>query len=435
MGYVRWVLLTVVLTSGLVGGSMWVWTGGVPGTGAVLAVSFGLSALLGAGIGQYAREQRGDHVRMLLDDLDRQNGLLPPELEAMRNWARRQRDDSESRLERVRSRAELAERIADQGSEGVLTVGNDGRMLRANPAFDRLLNARGAPGGRQPIEVYPLAELQVLVDAARQGLATEPVHSAVGDRDLVLRARRLDSGRVLVLVADETSLREAERSRSNFVANVSHELRTPIAAIMGYAETLQQDTDRLPEDLVRLVTALERNAKRLRDLFEDLLKLHRIETRRRELPREPQRLLGILADAVVPAAELAADRDQAFELDCHEELVARVNAEALATIVTNLAINATNYTQSGGSVTVSAGTLDDEGAFVAVRDTGVGIETIHLDRIFERFYRVDEARSREVGGTGLGLAIVKHLALASGCTVAVRSELGEGTVFRVEIPA
>jgi two-component system phosphate regulon sensor histidine kinase PhoR len=170
------------------------------------------------------------------------------------------------------------------------------------------------------------------------------------------------------------------------------------------------------------------------DLFEDLLELSRIEARREELPLSRERLRPILERAVAPAMDAASRRKQHFSLECSAELEALVNPEALATVVRNLATNATNYTPEGGHVLVRAAKDPDGGMRVEVEDDGIGIDRVHHQRIFERFYRVDEGRSRRVGGTGLGLAIVKHLALATGCRVQVDSEVGKGARFSVQLP-
>jgi len=184
---------------------------------------------------------------------------------------------------------------------------------------------------------------------------------------------------------------------------------------------------------VMMAEAIHRNAHRLRDLFEDLLELSRIEARRRELPLQKLALAPLVAKAVTAAQDRAVQRKQKFLVEIPEELVAWANPEALGTIVGNLANNATNYTPEGGEIRVSAHRTPKE-VVVEVRDNGIGIGRVHHQRIFERFYRVDEGRSRRVGGTGLGLAIVKHLAMASGCRLSLASEIGKGSVFMVHLP-
>ncbi|MEM6931829.1 MAG: ATP-binding protein, partial [Myxococcota bacterium] len=212
-----------------------------------------------------------------------------------------------------------------------------------------------------------------------------------------------------------------------------HELRTPLTAILGYLETLLFDEERLPEDLRAMVHTVDRNAKRLRELFDDLLRLHRIESRRRELPMEQARLLPILESAVGSALDSARMRDQAFTLECPESLTAWANADGLTAIVQNLVSNASAYTHEGGRIQVVALPATN-GVEVRVSDNGMGIDRAHHERIFQRFYRVDEARDRRVGGTGLGLAIVKHYALACGFALHLDSAPGKGSTFTVHLP-
>ncbi len=341
--------------------------------------------------------------------------------------------------EMQRARAELATHVEmlDVISNALVTVGTDGKIRYANPAARHLFGLAEDPRGRRPPEVFKLAELQDGVEAALRG-ETREHRCASGPHDLILRAYPLPGvdgpPAAMVVLNDVTRFREAERARTDFVANVSHELRTPVAAIAGYAETLLAEPERLPADLVPLLETIDRNARRLANLFEDLLRLHRIESRRQELPLTLGPLVNVLEECVGSAADAALRRDQHFELDCPEEVEGWHHAEALATIVSNLASNAVAYTNPGGRVLIRAYQAGDA-SVVEVTDDGIGIDAVHHDRIFERFYRVDEARSRRAGGTGLGLAIVKHLCIASDCRITVESALGKGTTFRVHLPA
>jgi two-component system phosphate regulon sensor histidine kinase PhoR len=333
----------------------------------------------------------------------------------------------------LRRDANVGRRVLEASRMGVVLVDGVGRIAYVNPKGREILEPRSEPIGRLPIEAVPLAELQEAVSAVLSGGETEGVECSTGRYDLVITATNLPEGGALVMLRDITKKREAQRARTDFVANVSHELRTPVAAIMGYAETLKLDIDRMPDDLAKMVLKVERNSRRLRDLFEDLLQLHRIESRRRELPRTTQALLPILEEAVIGAADQADQRGTGFALRCMPDLEAHVNAEAVRTIVANLVSNAVKYTPDDGAIAVEA-SADGEEVVVAVRDTGIGIDPRHHKRIFERFYRVDAARSRQLGGTGLGLALVKHLALASRVRVTVESQLGAGSTFRLHLP-
>ncbi len=335
--------------------------------------------------------------------------------------------------ERAAVSAELAmvREMVEVTPNGLLAVGRDGRIRYANPALRQMLRVPDDPIGRTPVEVIRLAELEDAVEAALAGTPREH-RCAFGTTDLLVRSFPL-GGSAMVVVNDVTGYREAERSRTDFVANVSHELRTPVTAVMGYVETLMAEAERLPPDLAPLLEAVERNSRRLANLFEDLLKLHRIEARRNDLPLEKLPLRPILVEATVTTFDNARAKQQVFAIECDPELEGFVHEEALATIVSNLASNAVNYTNVGGRVTVRA-RWGAGAPVVEVEDDGIGIDPVHQERIYERFFRVDEARSRRAGGTGLGLAIVKHLALATNGRLSLESAVGKGSRFLLQLP-
>lgn len=338
-------------------------------------------------------------------------------------------EERRRQLERVVGRRFLE----GQTRTGMVLVESDGRIAHVNARGRKLLQPRTEPVGKQPIQAIPCAELQEVVNDVLAGEEPELVECSLGRRFLSLDGAELEDGSAMVVVRNITADREAQRARTDFIANVSHELRTPVTAIMGYAETLLSEDERLDSDLRAMVEKVSRNARRLRDLFEDLLQLHRVEARQRELPLRVERLRPILEDAVIGGADQAAQQGLSFELVCSSDLHARCSAQALRTIVANLTANAVSYTESGG-ITVRA-VRDGNSVVVTIQDTGIGIDPVHHQRIFERFYRVDAARSRSLGGTGLGLALVKHLALASRCRVTVDSRAGEGSAFRIHLAA
>jgi two-component system phosphate regulon sensor histidine kinase PhoR len=233
---------------------------------------------------------------------------------------------------------------------------------------------------------------------------------------------------------DVTELRRLEKVRTDFVANFSHELRTPITAIRGYAETLKSGALQNPSVAANMVDIIHRQSERLSELVEDLLELSRIEARQIQLAKKP---VG-MKPAVQRAADAVAPRAQAkgvkVTLDVPEGLFAEADERAVEQVLVNLLDNAVKYTPEGGLVTVRAHRQSLVTVELEVKDTGLGIEPRHLPRIFERFYRVDKGRSREMGGTGLGLSIVKHLADAMGGDVRVESQHGEGSTFFVQLP-
>jgi two-component system sensor histidine kinase SenX3 len=237
-------------------------------------------------------------------------------------------------------------------------------------------------------------------------------------------------GSVVLLVRDVTHARRVEELRRDFVANASHELKTPVASMLALSETLATATND-PDALTNFLGRLQQEATRLANLVRDLLALSRLEGG--PLERLPVRLDVVVsgeADRLRPRADELGVR---VVLDPPDEVVVAGAESDLALLVHNLLDNAIRYTPSGGQVHVSLAPQNSS-AVLRVDDTGIGIPSRDLDRIFERFYRVDEARSRETGGTGLGLSIVRHVAESHGGTAGVRSVLGAGSTFTVEIP-
>jgi len=242
---------------------------------------------------------------------------------------------------------------------------------------------------------------------------------------------------VLAVMHDITGLRSLERMRSEFVANVSHELRTPLTTIKGYAETLlEEETRRDPETVARILRVIDKESGRLARLLKDLLNLSQIESSKAVMKKQQVDLAQVLQEAVTLLQAQAREKSLEIRLEALPESRPTVNGDPdwLLQLFIDLLDNAIKYTPEGGVITVTLDRQAEE-LLVAVTDTGIGIPTRHLPYIFERFYRVDTARSRSVGGTGLGLAIVKHIVEAHGGRVDVQSRVGEGTTFRLYFPA
>ncbi|MCS6951288.1 MAG: ATP-binding protein [Bryobacterales bacterium] len=263
-----------------------------------------------------------------------------------------------------------------------------------------------------------------------------------GSSEFRLLIRQLnETGRKLQAAAEElerdrAELEKLERVRKDFVINVSHELRTPVASIQGYAETLLDGALEDARHNRRFLEIIRQNAERLGRLTEDLLTLSRLELKSRHFQFATYRLASLLADAadaMRPMADKKGVKVEVEPVSTHLEVFC--DAQAFHQILGNLLDNAIKYSPPGAVVTVGAGRLQQEPVVeIWVRDRGPGIPEEDLPRIFERFYRVDKARSRELGGTGLGLAIVKHLVLAHGGTVRVESEVGKGSTFYFTLP-
>jgi two-component system phosphate regulon sensor histidine kinase PhoR len=340
----------------------------------------------------------------------------------------------------LRSERDLVSRILDGMQEGVLLLDKDGKVALMNPALREMLLLRADLVGQPLLEVVRHAELKELLDRARTTRTTcsgEVELGGLKPRRLLVRGTAFtqNTGGLLAVFFDVTDIRRLESLRRDFVANVSHELRTPVTAILSAAETMEMALARDPEGAKRFLGIIERNAARLQRLIEDLLDLSRIESR--ELRLRPERfafepfathLLGMFR-------ERAEKRKIALRLESAKGLEVEADRRALEQVVTNLVDNAVKYCPEGCSVVVRAERTDTPiGVRMRVEDDGTGIEEKHLPRLFERFYRVDAGRSREMGGTGLGLSIVKHLVEAMGGTIDVVSIVGKGTTFDVEIP-
>jgi two-component system phosphate regulon sensor histidine kinase PhoR len=241
---------------------------------------------------------------------------------------------------------------------------------------------------------------------------------------------------VLAVLNDMTTLYRLEQVRRDFVANASHELKTPITAIRGFAETLLDAEDIAPEKRREFLEIILRQTSRLQALIEDLLMLSRLENSRAAaaIPLGPLEVRAVLLAAVQTCERLAADKRITVTVECDATLQTEGNAELLERALVNLLENAVKYSPDDTIVAIT-GRLEEGLATIKVKDQGPGIPKEHLERIFERFYRVDKARSRQLGGVGLGLAIVKHIVLLHRGQLSVESEVGQGSAFMIALPA
>jgi signal transduction histidine kinase len=332
-------------------------------------------------------------------------------------------------LEASEDERRSASRILAAMTEGVLLFDADGSTRFANPAAERHLATH--PASMDALFPHRLR------DAAASALATGDVTTAeaeTGSPARVLRGAALPTpdGSIVLVVDDVTQTRRLEQTRRDFVANASHELKTPAASIQAAAETIRTAASEDPSVVPRFAAQLEREAARLARIVSDLLDLSRLETGS-ELD-ESVALDAVVRDESERFEDPAAEAGVALEVAAERVPRVRGSGRDLALLVRNLVDNAIRYTRPGGRVEVGLGSRNGE-VVLTVLDTGLGIPTRDVPRIFERFYRVDRARSRETGGTGLGLSIVKHVVENHGGTIGVSSELGQGTRFEVRLPA
>ena len=310
---------------------------------------------------------------------------------------------------------------------GVILIEPDDTVAYANKAAADLIGS--TPEVLSRLVPHPL---QPLVRVARQSgePATDEIRHGRPEQVFEVSAVPLDAdGGVLLAIRNVTERRRIEAMRYSFVADASHELKTPVAAIQAAMETVQKAIDRDPATAKRLAAGAESSAARLGRIVGDLLDLSRLETE--QISPEDVELSGLVAEVLDRAAPLAGERGVTLESRLHPVKVSGQQSD-LVLAVRNLVENAIGYTDRGGKVTVGLDEVD-AGALLVVEDTGIGIPTRELPRIFERFYRVDASRSRNTGGTGLGLSIVRHVAQRHGGRIEVESELGRGSVFRLFI--
>jgi two-component system phosphate regulon sensor histidine kinase PhoR len=344
----------------------------------------------------------------------------------------------------TRQRNEL-EAVLSGMLEAVMVVDTDERLVRINRAAEQLFKI-----DQERVKGNTIQEAIRHTDLHRFVIGTlacdDPVEGdivIIGDPDIFLQARgaplKDDRGTVtsaLIVLNDVTRLKTLEMIRRDFVANVSHELKTPITSIKGFLETLKEGAIRDSENAERFLDISIRHTDRLNAIIEDLLSLSRIErdAERGEVALEKKPVNEVL-DAVARAySKKALDKNINLEFQGDGAIMANINSTLLEQAIVNLVDNAIKYSDAGKTVSVITEANPVE-VVIKVSDQGCGISKEHITRIFERFYRVDKARSRKVGGTGLGLAIVKHIVNAHGGRVTVESAPGKGSTFAIHLPA
>jgi two-component system phosphate regulon sensor histidine kinase PhoR len=331
------------------------------------------------------------------------------------------------------SRHELATML-DSMQEAVVAVTAEGSVRWSNAVMKRIAGTE-IRVGRPLVHSVRDPELLDCVKGAQESREVRYGRSSslAPGRTFEISAAPLPTGGVIAVLHDVTRIESAERSRRDFIANVSHELRTPLTSIQGYVETLVEDPHPNPATTNEFLQVILKNAARMNRLTEDLLALATIESPDYKLAMQPTRASEMVNDAIDSLGGLVVDSGVELESSGAPDASVMVDPDAMNQVFGNLIENAVKYGKSGGRVQVGARALGGEIEFY-VRDFGRGIASEHLDRIFERFYRVDKARSREAGGTGLGLAIVKHIVQAHGGHIRAESELGSGTTFLFTLP-
>ncbi len=349
-------------------------------------------------------------------------------------------DKLEEGFSRLAESSQQLGAVLEAMEEGVIAIDGHRNVLCANHALCRLLRMDIRPGACLD-EAIRIPEIIAAMDRALREREVTVVDLRHGEppRSLKLScspmqiSTRQSSGAVAVL-HDVTDLERLENMRKDFVANVSHELRTPLTSIQGYAETLLEGDDLAIDPRSReFIEIIRKHAVRMAKLTADLLTLSRIELGRHEFRFTEMRAADAVQWAIQSFQQVAQARNVELAADVSNEVWVMADSDAIHQVLLNLLDNALKYTSPGGKVTVSALPVNGMMKF-CVCDSGIGIAAEHLPRLFERFYRVDKARSRELGGTGLGLSIVKHIARAHGGDVRVESEPGRGSSFFFTLP-
>lgn len=350
----------------------------------------------------------------------------------------------DERIKTVFQQRNELEAVLSSMLEGVIAVDRNERIINMNPAAGRMFDCDPAKvQGRNIQEIVRNLAIQRFVTrvlTTSETISDDFIFYRAEERTLNIHSSPLyDAGSVqigaLLVMNDVTQLRHLENVRRDFVANVSHEIKTPLTAIKGFVETLQQGTVEDKAEQERFLGIVLKHVNRLGVILEDLLALSRVEQENgtEEVHLSVGRIKDVIQTAIQVCQPKAAARDITISVDAAEDLTANLDATLLEQAFVNLIDNAVKYSDDGSQVRITASPKKRE-VTIEFADQGSGIPNKHLPRLFERFYRVDKARSRKLGGTGLGLAIVKHIVQAHGGHITVESSLGQGSTFTVHLP-
>ncbi|WP_314000115.1 two-component system histidine kinase PnpS [uncultured Paenibacillus sp.] len=348
----------------------------------------------------------------------------------------------QDQMQRIRQKEGQLESVLDNMINGIVMIDRSGRILLLNRMAEEVLGFSARElAGRHYAEAKQQYELAQIIQEGlerREHLHDEITFYFPEERLLEINLVPVfhsgdEFGGVLLVLQDVSAIRRLERMRSEFVANVSHELKTPIAAVKGFAETLLGGAVNDPDTAKSFLQIIYDESERLNRLIGDILELSKVESRRVPLQFSPVELSSFTEKTVELLATEASRKGILLDVSVEPGLYVEADEDRLRQIVMNLLSNGINYTPEGGRVSVKVDG-DDDHIRIRISDTGIGIPKKDLPRIFERFYRVDKARSRSSGGTGLGLSIVKHLVELHKGTIAVDSKVGAGSVFTIELP-
>jgi two-component system phosphate regulon sensor histidine kinase PhoR len=395
--------------------------------------SYGVRVLVGRPLHEIAAASRklasGDLDQRLPITGDEEIAVLGTSLNTMAQNLSRQINELSDGKQRL-------EHILEAMRQGVMVLDRSGRVTLTNSSLRKIIDTERDLTGKTPLEIFRRPELEKAVHNVLRGGASQALEITVNAQILqtnVAPVPSLSGGieSVVVVFHDLTDIRRTERMRRDFVANVSHEFKTPLTSIRGYAETLMSGAKDDPQIAMDFLKTIERNSKQLEILVSDLLTLARLEA---EVPSTKEQIVlsSLIEEQVAARKGALLDQGMRMVIDC-PSIEIHADRTRLSTALSNLIDNAIYYNKPGGQVTVSA-EVQGSTLRLSVTDTGQGIPSDELPRIFERFYRVDKARTRESGGTGLGLSIVKHAIESQGGTISVTSRVGAGSTFTIRLP-
>jgi len=347
----------------------------------------------------------------------------------------------ESEQETARQTQSQQEALFNSMVEGLLLLDENGRIKLANYAFNRLFGITADVRGKTIMETVRLHELAELVDflgAQKRVLGYEIRIADPTERWVQVNGAAIFNGEeerhgTLLVFHDLTRLKQLESARKDFVANVSHELRTPLSLIKGYVETLLDGAKDNPEVAAKFLRTIDRNSERLKLLIEDLLTISELESGRMKMNLQTIALRPVIEKVFADLKSRAESRKVTL-VDDAADLKLHADPNRLEQVISNLVDNAIKYGRESGTVRVGARSAENGQAEISVQDDGPGIPAEALERVFERFYRIDKARSREQGGTGLGLSIVKHIVQSHGGRAWATSEPQKGAGFHFTVP-
>jgi two-component system phosphate regulon sensor histidine kinase PhoR len=436
-----------------------------------------LFGLLGFGIGSLLQRQRLQQkqerwwLQTVATSLQQGNSILPKPSSDLVQQGLEQgvyeiANSMRDQIAMVRSAYENSSRAMTQMPIGILSFDDQLQLEFANPAGKQLLEIEKAAEGQKLIDVLRNPSVvDCVLDTSRTGMLKEvelelttskrwirvktlpllqqenaiPITASADSTTAQSELREgFDSGTgsfpVMLTVTDETRIKQLENLRRDFTANVSHELKTPLSAIKAYAETLLMGALEDPEASRRFIDRISEQSARLDNLIRDLLQLTRLQSQ----PEKPRltrlQIVDVLQAAIDDHRPIAKSKSVTLDFEVVQSCEVLSDLESVQTVLNNLLSNAIRYNKPNGFVSIRLDRVNSNRCTVQITDTGIGIPPQDIDRIFERFYRVEKARSQDLGGTGLGLAIVKHICQSIQATITVRSRLGEGSCFELSLP-